>query len=210
MRLSLLLVVITLSDMTGLFAQSQAPQEPSGSQEISLWSRNTEAYPWYFYTGKKFTADIRYNFDQQKTAAVCIGKKFGKDEFAVIPEACGYVGKTNGYGPEVWFLSDTKKYSLMSYVQYTKMLDTTSYGYSWFQGERKISRFGFGFGGQVLKNGSSSLEVDFGLSSKVTFGKVSFNFLPMWRVTSSKLGEPTGRGDITIFTGIAYTFGGSK
>lgn len=190
--------------MIMIFSASSYGQERNsrGTHEVSLWSRNASIYPWYFYTGEKFTADLRYNFDEDRTAGFCLGKQFGKKAFSVIPEACEYIGQAFGLGPELWILSETDKISIESYVQYVKMFNTSSYGYIWLQSERKITRhFGLGLGGQALKVARERFEADLGPALKFTIGKRGYmSLLPMWRIT------PGERGKTTLYTGFGWTF----
>ena len=169
--------------------------------QLILWTRGKFVTPWYFYTGRHLTAEARYNLDQEKTATVCLGKQIGKESFSVNPEACGYVGKENGYGPEVWVLSETSKSSITSYVQYAKFKKTSAFGYAWFQQETKVTKHvGLGGGVQLFKEGKSGVDFDLGPSVKVRTGKLMFNVLPMWRTT------PTDRGKLTISSGIFLEF----
>jgi hypothetical protein len=171
------------------------------NQELILWARKSSITPWYFYTGEKFTAEARYNLDEEKTMTVCLGKSFGKDSFSVNPEFCGYGGKSKGYGPEIWVLSETEGHSVVSYVQYAKLQNISSFGYAWFQTEKKVSKhFGLGAGTQVLKEERSATAVDLGPSVKVKVGKFSFNVLPMWRATSED------RKMLTVSSGVFYEF----
>lgn len=171
------------------------------TQEVSLWSRNTGIYPWYFYTGRVVVVDARFNFDEKKTLAGCLGKKFGGKVLNIIPEVCGYAGQENGYGPELWVLHDSKKYSVMSYVQYARFLKAPAFGYAWFQTEMKISWLGIGVAGQATKEKQGTLDVDFGPSVKINFGrKIHLGVMPMLRVT------PTGRMEKTVFLNLAYMF----
>ncbi len=171
------------------------------SHELILWARNTSLYPWYFYTGKSVTADVRYALDQDKTVTVCLGKSFGSETFSLIPEVCGYAGDFKGYGPEVWIISETNKYSLESYIQYARFSDDSSFGYSWLQAERKLStHLAIGGGFQVTKEVGSATEIDLGLSFKATVGKFTFSALPMWRVS------PQERGKVVVSSGVSYQF----
>ncbi len=171
------------------------------SHELILWTRGAAVTPWYFYTGNKVTADIRYNLDEEKTAALCLGKSIGGERFSVVPEACAYAGKQKGYGPELWVLSETSKASLTSYIQYAKFREVPSFGYGWFQSEAKLSKhFAFGGGLQATKEGKLDISLDAGPSVKFYAGKMIFNVLPMWRVT------PESRGRPTVSSGIFFEF----
>jgi len=182
------------------YGQPQQTAKTESEHEVNLWSRNTTVSPWYFYTGK-FVLDARYNFDLDKTGAFCIGKSLGGEKFSIIPEACGYAGTYNGYGPELWILSETKSYSVTSYIQYAKFLDTDSFGYAWIQAERKIGRHvEFGLGGQALKNGANPFEADFGPAGSLKFGKFAINFVPLFRATKEE------RGKLTLYTGFSFAF----
>lgn len=170
------------------------------SHSISLSATNGKSLsPSYFYSGKRVSAEVRYNWDDDNVGAVCIGKPIGKDSFKLIPEACGYVGKWNGYGPEMWILSETHRFSVVSYVQYVKTVDANQMGYSWFQFQRKASKWlNFGIGGQVLKDGSSPVAVDLGPIVKFIHKRVDFYINPTWRTTTQ------GRGERVVCTALEY------
>jgi hypothetical protein len=179
----------------------QSTQDAETKNGVMLWSRNSTVFPWYFYSGDKLTADMRYNLDQDKTAGFCIGKSFGKKELSVIPEACGYAGKSNGYGPELWVMSDTKKYSVTSYIQYAKFLDTNSFGYAWLQASRKVGkRVELGLGSQAVKEGGNKFELDLGPAANLKLGHFTVSIVPLFRTTSDE------RGKLTIYAGLSYSF----
>ncbi len=203
-RLSLKTAVLffVIFFLTGTSMGQSKEQLTGGEYEVIFSSRNTTLYPWIFYTGSRVTIDARYNFDQIQTGTVCIGKKFGTDALTVIPEVCGYSGRNNGYGPELWLLSETKKFSMTSYFQYAKFLDTKSFGYAWMTAELKASKnFQFGIGAESLKEGSrGTISVGLGPSMKVIRGKMYFTLVPLWKVT------PAGRGDRTVFLSVGFVF----
>ena len=197
-----LLIVIAMTMIC--FGQSEAtsPAESEPKGEVSLWAQDGgNLAPWIFYSGKRMTAEVRYNWDDKGVVGACIGKAFGTDALTLIPEACGYSGKFSGYGPELWINSDTKKFFLSSYVQYAKMKGTTSYGYVWFQSDYKIHKnLGIGLGAQSLKDGKEASSADFGLSIVFRTEKFYINGLPLWRATSEK------RGEFTSYVGIGLVF----
>ena len=152
-------------------------------------------------SGKKFTADVRYNIDDEKTVSACIGKSFGKDIFAVIPEFCGYAGRGKGFGPELWALSETKKFSLSSYVQYARLRDENSFVYLWLEGEGKVSKhFQPGLASETEKDVGQSPRLDLGFAAKLTFGRFGVSAYPLWTVT------PKLRGDTHMRAGLSYSF----
>jgi hypothetical protein len=167
--------------------------------EFSLWTRGNKISPWIFYTGEKFTAEVRHNLDAEGTITACIGKSFGNKSFSLNPEICGYTRKYHGYGPELWILSDTGKFSLTSYLQYARFSDTGSYGFAWFDAEYKIRNqekklfkmFGLGIGGLSLKYGKDPVELDLGPSVKIKVWKLYVNAVPTWRINGPHRGNPT-------------------
>ena len=155
------------------------PDAPAPSSQLIFWSRDGAYIPWYFYTGQLFTADIRYGMDEDKTLTACLGKSFGPAKFSINPEFCGDIGKHMGYGPEIWFLSDTSRVSEMSYCQYVKALNDTSYAYCWFESEYKFSSH-FNFGGALeTDHGGGSGEVNLGPSFKFFSKGLEFDFQPL-------------------------------
>jgi hypothetical protein len=191
MRHTLLFVIF----FSGLcFAQSS-------ETEVSYWSRGKSIAPWLYHTNKYVVTEVRYNLDQDHTFGVCLGKEIGSKKFSVVPEACAYTGRYHGWGPELWLLSETEKFEMWSYIQYAKFFDTSSFGYAWFQAERKIWRgLGIGPAAQFLKDGKDPLEADLGGSMKLSVGRWYFNIAPTWRVTKLDRGNPT------LVTGVGFTF----
>lgn len=176
---------------------------PSFSQnhEVSVWSRDGSISPWYFYSGSKVVVDVRYNLDLDKTLGSCLGKTFGEESFSIVPEVCAYLGEENGFGPELWVLSETKRFSVTSYFQYARFREVKSFEYSWFQAERKISRLGLGLAGQTTKEKDSTTDVDLGLSTTINLSEqTSLRVIPMWRVTK------IDKGDRTLLVGLTYSF----
>jgi hypothetical protein len=187
------------------FAQDQDTNKRQGSEfEVSYWQRGSQKSPWLFYTHKSgLVLDARFNLDEEGTAALCVGQEIGSEKFSIVPEFCGYQGQFAGYGPELWVLSETEKVSVTAYIQYARFLNTSSYGYAWFQSEYKLTKnVGIGAGGQALKWSKDKTEVDLGPSLKIWLGKWYINVVPAFRVT------PLDRGKLTPVFGLGYTFGG--
>ena len=190
-------IVFLISDRSSTRPNSR----PSGRRCWHPLIPNGNVSEWYFFTGKKFTADVRYNIDDENTVTACGGKQFGKDAFSVIPEICGYAGRRKGLGPEVWILSETKKLSLSSYVQYARLRDENSFGYFWLEGEGKVSKhFQPGLASETEKDVGQPPRLDIGVAAKFIFGRFGVNAYPLWTVT------PNGRGDTHIRTGLSYSF----
>lgn len=203
----LLFVILLLSSVISYGQRGQGSYEVNNTEqeiEVSLWSQDGgNLSPWVFYRGDKITAETRYNWDDKGVYGTCIGKQFtfGKKSLTLIPEACGYTGRYNGYGPELWVISEKEKFFFSSYIQYASMKRTTSYGYLWLQSDYKFSKnFGLGPGLQSLKDGSRANATDVGLSLVFRKGKFYANFIPLWRVTKD------GRGSFTNYGGIGYVF----
>ncbi len=193
----LLVVMMVLGTVQTSFAQSI---------EVSAWARKNagkvQSYPWIWAEAKGMVAEARYNFDADKTLTACVGKQIGGDAFNIVPEACGYVGKSKGYGPEVFVFSDTKHFALDSYVQYAKIINGKSFGYTWLQATAEVSHFGFGIASQATKEGTHGVvDVDLGPSVKIHFTKsVTLNVADMFRATKS------GRKEQTYVAGFIVNF----
>lgn len=181
-------IIIVLFFPTAIFGQSN---------ELYFQMYGSTPVGWYFHTHaadnklKGFTEDLRFNFDEPKTLTGCVGKTFGSDRFNIIPEACGYAGLFHGYGPELLFNSDTKKYFMFSYIQYAKFVDTVSFGYGWLQADRKVGkRLEFGVGGQVLKEGSNPFWANLGPAVKIHLNsRFAINFVPLYGVAGAEKGK---------------------
>jgi hypothetical protein len=194
-------LVLALLCVNVAYSQVVPRKNPAPEQQLMLWSIDGNLSPWYFYSNPKFTSELRYNIDEQKTVTACIGKLLGKDVFSVIPEMCAYAGLGKGYGPEVWAFSETKRLSVSSYLQYAKLRGENSFGFFWLEGEGKASKhFQPGLATELEKDVNESPRVDLGLSSRFTFGKFVVNAFPLWTVTSNC------RGDTHIRAGITYNF----
>ena len=172
--------------------------------DVSFWSRNKElsAFPWYFYGGKKVTVDARFNFDAAKTAGVCLGKKLGGESLTLIPEACGYIGKTNGYGPELLVLSTKGKISAFSQNQWLQGVGSPSYFYHWTDIQRKLTKnLSVGVGEQIFKEISDEKgQIDLGPSFRPTFGPMYFKIWPAWSI------GPANIGMLKLFLGVGYAW----
>jgi hypothetical protein len=103
---------------------SSLASSAAAQHDLSVWRRSTSAgtatlYPWYFYNGK-VNIDTRYNFDVDDTAALCLGKSLGGKRFSFIPQACGYLGELDGWGPEFYLLGSWGKISFFQQFQYVE------------------------------------------------------------------------------------------
>jgi len=157
--------------------------------------------PSFLYVGKSISAEVRYNWDDHRVGAACIGKPTGKDSLKLILEACGFVGNWNGFGPQVWILSETHRFSLVSYVQYAKPVDANQMGSQWGQFEGKLSRWlNLGLGGQAFQVSGSPLAVDLGPAIKLIHKRWDLSAMPMWRTTIQ------GRGEKRVYVGLGYEF----
>jgi len=179
----------------------------SQEHDVSFWSRNTSlsAFPWYFYGNGKIVLDTRFNFDAEKTAGVCIGKSFSKKEnITLIPEACGYLGKTNGLGPELLVMTKKGKFNSFSQNQYVHGIGNTSFVYHWTDVQWQVQkRISVGADGQIFKEMSKAptAQVDLGPSTKLILSKhVYFKFWPAWSIGPQNVGEKK------IFLGLGYTW----
>lgn len=164
--------------------------------DLSFWSRNTSlsAFPWYFYGNKKVLVDARYNFDEEKTVGVCVGKPISKENLTFIPEACGYFGKMNGYGPEIMISTKKGIFESFSQNQYVHATKGDSFFYHWTDTQWKIKRrFSLGIGGQAYKeiSSESSGQIDIGPSAKFVISKNTyFKVWQVWSIGPQNSGEP--------------------
>ncbi len=168
----------------------------------SMWFRNSKPIPWYMYVGKKATVDLRYNFDADKTGGACLGKAFGKESLTLIPEACGYIGETNGYGPELLILSSKGDWFTFSQNQFLQGVGSPSYLYHWRDIQRKVRKWvSIGGGEQIFKEISSLPgQIDLGPSMKFILGKTYVKIWQAWSI------GPANRGQHTSFIGVGYAW----
>lgn len=171
--------------------------------DLSMWAKNTAVIPWYLHIDKKVVVDLRYNFDAKRTGGICIGKAIGKESLTLIPEACGYIGQTNGYGPELLILAGHGKYSVFSQNQFFQAVGgDTSYFYHWTDFQIKVVKgFSAGFGEQICKSiNDDPGQIDVGPSVKLAVGKIYFKFWPTWSV------GPANRGEFATLVGVGYAW----
>ena len=184
----------------GLFAQQH---------DFSMWTRSTTGstvvIPWYMHFGDKFVIDARYNYDAKGTFGGCIGKSFGGKNLSLVPEACGYIGEVDGFGPELLVMGSKGKTSLFSQNQYVHGMNSRdSFLYHWTDLLLKTNKnLSLGVDWQIFKltGISAPVAVDVGPAVKVMFGKVYFRIWPCWAIDPK---DSARRGNPTLFLGVGY------
>lgn len=179
--------------------------------DFSVWTRSTAGetvvIPWYMHLGKKAVVDVRYNFDAKNTAGICLGKKWGDETITVIPEACGYIGDLNGFGPEFLVLGSKGRINLFSQNQYIRgSLPSNSFVYHWVDLVASVNKYiALGVDYQVFKltNVSAPTAVDIGPAAKITVGKMYFRLWPCWGMDPK---DANRRGNPTLFLGVGYVW----
>jgi hypothetical protein len=179
--------------------------------DMSFWTRSTAGstspIPWFMHFGDKFVVDVRHNYDAKNTAGLCLGKKFGGEALSVVPETCGYIGRIDGFGPELLVLGSKGRVSLFSQNQY--VYDThlkESFVYHWTDILVKVHKnVSLGVDWQVFKptDFSAPTAVDIGPAAKVTLGKIYLRAWPCWSIDPR---DPARRGNPTLFLGVGYVF----
>ena len=198
-----LIVVMTIS----LFLVVALPPACAQSNDLSVWDLHTERggytpYVQYLHVGGKVVAFARYNYDAPRTAGLCAGPKIGHDSFAIVPEACGYYGKTRGYGPEVLLFSETRMVSFVQQTQY--FLGTAGarrFVYDFTDLRVKMGRhLSAGAYAQFFNELGQKPQTDVGPSGRVNIGKAYVFISPM--ASASR----TTRGQKTVLIGLGYTW----
>ena len=155
------------------------------SNDLSVWDLHTERkhtpYVQYLHTGGKVVAFARYNYDASRTVGLCAGPKIGREFFSVVPEGCGYYGKSRGYGPEVLVFSETTRVSFVQQTQY--FLGTAGarrFVYDFTDLRVKMGRhLSAGVYAQFLAERGEKSQTDVGPSARINIGKSYIFISPM-------------------------------
>ena len=177
------------------------------SNDLSVWDLHTEGnqhipYVQYLHVGARVVAFARYNYDASRTVGLCAGPKIGRESFSVVPEGCGYYGKSRGYGPEVLIFSETRR---VSYVQQTQYFLGTA-GAGRFVYDFTDLRFKFGRHlsagayAQFLNELGQKPSIDVGPSGRINVGRAYIFISPM--ASASR----TTRGKKTVLVGLGVTW----
>ena len=175
------------------------------NNDLNVWTMAGEfksTLVWFIHYGDKIVVDGRYNYDADKTAGFCLGKKIGKDSLAFVPEVCGYYGRTKGYGPELIMYSETNHLLVFSQTQFVKGAGNKSFTYDWTDVLFVVNKhLTVGAGGQAFKEISGDpTTVDIGPQTKLSFGKIFFRVWPKWAT------DPANRGQKSLWMGVGYAW----
>lgn len=116
-------------------------QTKTGIENYNL-KGNNEAYLWMpiiHRTGKKgFHTEVRYNYEERKTASVYVGQNFRRDSilsYSVTPMLGWVFGEFNGASAAVNADADYKKFFASLQTQYTVSKDGASQNFFYYWAE---------------------------------------------------------------------------
>lgn len=202
------LITVFFLVLSSLFGQTH---------DLSFWTRSTAGsvlpIPWYIYSGKKVVIDIRHNFDAKDTFGACLGRRFGGEALSLVPEACWYIGKADGFGPELLVSGNRGRLSLFSQNQYVQGIESRdSFLYHWTDTLVKIHKnVLLGVDWQVFRltgkqeegASKSTTAIDVGPATKIVLGKIYLRAWPCWGIDPK---DPARRGNPTLFLGVGYVW----
>lgn len=205
MKKSLLLVLFLFA--VPVFAQEI--EESEQNFDLQLWSETTtegtEIFPWAIYYGKHFVLDVRYNYDEKKTAGIYIGKQLGGDSFYIIPQIGFLVGDFNAWSPEFYLGASKGRFEYFSQWQWAGSLkkDYNSWAYQYQElliGTGKHISLGAASQTSWEKN-TAPVNTDIGPMVKLDFGK-DFSA----RVWYAKRSFGENRGDWVLYCNLGKIF----
>lgn len=159
--------------------------------------------------GENVVVNVRHNFDATDTLGICVGKNFSisNGTLFLVPEACGYSGRADGFGPELLVIGNKGRASFFSQNQYVRgTRPEDSFVYHWGDLLIKTNRYlSLGVDWQAFKttNISAPVAIDIGPVAKVTIKRMYFRVWSCWAIDPN---NPSRRGDPTLFLGIGYTW----
>lgn len=158
-------------------------QTKTGIENYNFLSAG-EAYVWmpvvHHQWKKGLYTEMRYNYEEQKTASVYMGKNFtgekGKLEYSVIPMVGLVFGKYNGASVAANIDIGRKKMFLSMQTQYTVNRDDAmnNFFFNWSElGYQPLKWFYAGLSTQITKPWKSRFEPEYGLMAGFIIKKIT-------------------------------------
>lgn len=177
MKKNLLIIILSILMQPDLAAQTK-----TGIENYNFLKAG-ESYVWMpvvHHRGKKgLYTEMRYNYEELKTASVYMGKSFssyGKTAYTITPMAGIVFGEYNGVSLATNIDMEHKNFFLSMQTQYTvsKGGEQDNFFFNWSEaGFQPLKWFYTGLSAQFTKPGKSSIEQELGLVAGFVINKIT-------------------------------------